>query len=407
MPRTWSNGSLVVLASYWFASSFKWFLLLLFLLPDRVAHLVPGGEKSAYWGGVFAVGATWAVIGPALFGHLSDRAGDRRPFILAGALLTCLSLAAVFLAHGLLWLAGAYLLVQVSDDLATGPYSAVVPESVSKEQRGKASGIMSAAMSLSQVVAVLVVLLTPVREAGLYVLTAVLHLSTAYLVTRMIGRRSAIVSQRQSILAGWAAAWRDPDFRWVWLTRFLVTLGFYFVIPYMNYYVRDMIPQPTIAGYDLGSPDSATALLALIIAVTGAAGGLVGGPLIDKIGRKPLSLIGAVIVAVSLSLAAAILPGLGALAAIAPLFGIGYGIYQSATWAMASDVLPDPEGLGRDMGIWQMSISSVQLVAGAAGMIVTFGNRVGPGIGYRILFGMAAVAVLLGGLAVRNVRRSS
>ena len=75
---------LVGVSTFWFATSYKWFLILVFLLPDRVASIVPGGEKGAYWGAVFGLGATWAVVGPALFGDFSDRVGDRRPFILVG-----------------------------------------------------------------------------------------------------------------------------------------------------------------------------------------------------------------------------------------------------------------------------------------------------------------------------------
>ncbi|HWD41797.1 MAG TPA: MFS transporter, partial [Fimbriimonas sp.] len=386
--------------------SFKWFILLVFLLPDRVAAIVPGGEKSAYWGAVFGIGATWAIIGPALFGSISDRLGDRRPFILLGSALTCLSMLALYWANGLLLLGGAYLLVQVADDLSTGPYSAVLPEAVERDQRGLASGLMSGAMSLSQVAAVLVMLLLPLSTAGLLVLIGALNLSTAVIVVRLIRKSQARRSPQQSFLQEWAGPWKDQDFRAVWATRFLVTLGFYFIMPYANFYVRDMIADRRLLGYDLGSPDRATAVLAFLIALAGAAGSFAAGSASDRLGRKPVTVGSVSVMAISLGIAAALLPGMNALSVIAIPFGLGYGAFQTANWAMVSDVLPDPEGLGRDMGIWQTSISSVQLVAGAAGVAITFGNRLAPGGGYRLLFLLAAVVVAASGFAVRLIRSS-
>ena len=96
------------LSAYWFAASFKWFILLVVLLPSQVASVSREGEKNTYWGLVFAIGATWAIIGPSIFGHWSDRAGKRVPFVLAGAVSTCGALAVLgnclkYLATGV-WL---------------------------------------------------------------------------------------------------------------------------------------------------------------------------------------------------------------------------------------------------------------------------------------------------------------
>lgn len=92
------------------------------------------------------------------------------------------------------------------------------------------------------------------------------------------------------------------------------------------------------------------------------------------------------------------------LLAIAIVFGIGYGIFLSADWALASDVMPDEEALGRDMGIWQMSESVVQVFAGSAGRIVDWGNRQSMGTGYQVVFGLGAFAFVLGTVVVRLVR---
>lgn len=401
-----SIGWLIGISAFWFATSYKWFLVLVFLLPGQIAQVVPGGEKGAYWGAVFGTGALWAVVGPAIFGDYSDRTGDRRPFIIAGSLMTAAALFLLYNSTAIWMFAAGYLLLQISDDLATGPYSAVIPEVVPQESRGSASGVMGTAMSLSQVVAVLAVLAIGGSRLGLYVSIGLLNIGTALVSVRLLKRGKPRSGRSISFVAGWLSPWKHNDFRWVWLTRFLATLGFYLVIPYANYYIRDMIPVYRLFGFQLGSAQTATAVLALIMAVAGATGAALGGPLIDRVGRKPLTYAGATVMACGL-LAMLALPGMLLLSAFAILVGLGYGVFQTANWAMVSDVLPEKEGLGRDMGIWQMSISSVQILAGGAGLLLTYGNAARPGFGYQILFLLAGITVALGGFVSKFVRGSS
>lgn len=396
---------MAALSAYWFATSYKWFLILVFLLPAQVAEIVPGGEKSAYWGVIFGLGAIWAIIGPALFGDMSDRKGDRRPFIMAGSLLTLVALALLHSGNTILALTIGYLALQVSDDIATGPYSALVPELVPKDFRGRASGVMGLAMSLSQVAAVGVALLAGEHRAVLYLSIAALNVMGAVIVVRLIGPCRWKPAPRASFLAGWLKPWKQPDFRFVWMTRFLGTLSFYFIIPYVNFYVRDVLPPFDLFGFTLRSASEATGVLALTMALCGAAGSFAAGYLSDLWGRKRVTYCGAALMVLPL-LAMALLPSLSVIVLLSVLMGAGYGAFQTANWAMVSDVLPDPEGTGRDMGIWQMSISSVQVIAGAAGFIVALGNRLDENLGYRILFVFAAVSIAAGGLVARRVKES-
>lgn len=401
--RTPGAAWLLGISAFWFATSYKWFLILVFLLPEQVARIVPGGEKSAYWGAVFGTGALWAVIGPALFGDMSDRRGDRRPYMLAGALLTVVALFVLFQATAIWMLAGGYLLLQISDDLATGPYSAVIPEQVPRESRGSASGIMSAAMSLSQVAAVMAVLLIGGGRLALYCSIGALNIVTGVLAVTLIGRGRSRNAESTPFFKGWLSPWKHADFRWVWMTRFLATLGFYLIIPYANFYIRDIVGSFRIFGLDLGSAERSTAVLALTMALAGAAAATASGPLIDRVGRKPLTYVSAATMAAGL-IAMLTLPGMLWLWIFSIFVGAGYGAFQAANWAMVSDVLPEREGLGRDMGIWQMSISSVQIIAGGAGLLLTIGNRIQDGFGYQILFALAAFAVAAAGFVSEHVK---
>jgi MFS family permease len=397
---------LATVSSYWFSTSYKWFLVLVFLLPGQVAEMVPGGEKSAYWGLIFSVGAVWAIIGPALFGEMSDRKGDRRPYIVLGSLLTIAALAVLYLGNSILFLTLGYLLLQVSDDLATGPYSALVPELVPKDQRGRASGVMGLAMSLAQVAAVVTAIFLGENRLVLYAAIALLNVGGALVVVRVIGPGRVPSPSSTSFLKGWLEPWKKPDFRFVWLTRFFATLAFYFVIPYVNFYIRDVLPNYNLFWATLKTPSEATGILALSMAVCGAAGSIGAGYLTDKLGRKRVTYLGAALMTLPL-LVMLWLPNLSIIVLLSFFLGAGYGAFQTANWAMVSDVLPDAERVGRDMGIWQMSISSVQVIAGAAGLLVAYGNQLHQHLGYQALFALAAISVVGGALAAKNVRASS
>ena len=74
--RTHTNPWYLVLSSYWFASSFKWFLILLVLLPARVAELVPEPERATRLGLLFALGAVMAFF--ATMAAREEDAAERR-----------------------------------------------------------------------------------------------------------------------------------------------------------------------------------------------------------------------------------------------------------------------------------------------------------------------------------------
>jgi MFS family permease len=103
----------------------------------------------------------------------------------------------------------------------------------------------------------------------------------------------------------------------------------------------------------------------------------------------------------------ALVPVYGLIAALAPLFGVGYGAYLSGSWAMASDVLPSKEDSAKDMGIWQMSVATPQVLAGAVGAAIDFANRQQAGSGYTLAFLFASGVFLAGCLLVTRVRGSS
>ncbi|WP_395089575.1 MFS transporter [Armatimonas sp.] len=399
--------------AYWFVTSLKWFVLFL-LQPLQVAEVVPGGEKNGAWGMIVAIGAFEAMIGPALMGWLSDRTqtrfGRRRPFLAIGAALTSVALLLLGQANSLVMMAIAYLFLQISDDVATGPYAALIYDQVPENHRGKASGIMSMLQLIAQIVAVGIGLGLG-KIALIYVAVAVINVICA-LITLAIWHEpaaeaplAAIVLPKLSIKS-WIEPFRSPDFRWVWLARFLVAFGFYLILLYVSNYLSDRVHSLTLFGFDLKTPKNGALAAALGISLSGAIGSGIAARLTDSLGRKKIIGLAGWVMAAAL-IPFALIPNFTVIFCVALVFGSAYGIYLSASLALAADVLPDPEAAAKDMGIWQASVSTPQVLTGAVGLLVDAGNRLSGGMGYTLAFLISSAAFLTGCLLVTRVKGSS
>ncbi len=410
------------MSAYWFATSMKWFLLLIAILPNQVQELVPGGEKGTLWGRVVMLGAIWALVGPALFGWLSERIptayGRWRPWLVLGSATTVGALLLLADPKQYPMIVLGYLVLQVGDDLAQGPYSALVPGLVPPEQRGVASGVMGFLQLSAQIVGAVVA-----RALGdivmIYYFLAVTNVVCA-LITLATVREDPEprTAEPVSFFKAWTEPWKIADFRWVWFTRFLNALGFYLVSTYLLYFLTDVVREFRFFGFvvaDAGAGDdealrsaarTAVFLIGLEISCIAAFGALVCGKLADRIGRKAVATSTGVLMALALA-PVLFLPSFTILVLLALPFAFAYGGYQSADWALASDVMPESDSLAKNMGLWQSSIAAPQIVSGLAGSVVDWANAIRHGMGYQFTFLLAALAFLVGSVLIKRIRGST
>jgi MFS family permease len=186
------------LSSFWAGSAFHWLLLLLILMPADVVRFVGEKQKGTYLGLVVGIGALLALVLPPLIGTLSDRLGMRLPFLRWGVMINVGGLAVMGLASVLLAGAGlagfwvyvlGYLLVQLGNNVATSPYSALIPELVPHDLRGRYSGVMGQLQALGQLFGAL--LAFGLGQLGLpaavsYVLIAVVLAGSAAITLRQV-----------------------------------------------------------------------------------------------------------------------------------------------------------------------------------------------------------------------------
>ena len=405
LPSPWT------LSAFWFGTAFHWLILLLILMPANVAMFVGEASKGTYLGTLLAIGAVMALILPPIVGARSDRSGRRLPYIRLGVAVNLLGLAVMGVAAmSLSGMSGfwvyvlGFLLVQFGNNYATAPYSALVPQLVPPEQRGRYSGVMAllqAAGQLLGAVAAFVVSLLHLPIAVSFILIAVVLLIPALITMRGIPEATdpkptgptplASTKDRQLSIPQLFAY---KAFLWVFLTRVFFSLGQYSVQPFLQYYNRDVLRQT--------DAENSTSIMLACIIVGSIVSALIGGRISDQVGRKPVIYVAGTVMAVA-ALLLLVAPNYPVALALALLFGLGFGAFTSVDWALGSDAMPSASSYARDMGIWHVAFVAPQMTSAPQGALLDWGNARGGNQGYTLVFSIAAAFFLLGVLLVRNV----
>ncbi|GAA4017333.1 MFS transporter [Deinococcus rubellus] len=399
MPSPWT------LSAFWFGTAFMWLLLLLILMPAEVVRFVGDADKGKYLGLLGGIGAIVALVLPPIIGNYSDRIGKRLPLIRLGLIVNLAGLAVMgYAAAAMGGLAGfwvyviGFLLVQFGNNYATAPYSALVPELVPTEQRGRYSGVMGMLQAGGQLlggVGALVIGLLKLPDVLSYGLIAGVLLISALITLRgvpetQIKPNPEARAQRPSI----AQLFAYQPFLWVFVTRALFALGQYSVQPFLQFYAGDVLKQ--------ANPGTATSILLMAIIAASIVTALIGGRVSDRIGRKPVIYLAGTIMAV-MAIALLFAPNFYVAVGIALVFGLGFGAFSSVDWALGSDAMPSSSSYARDMGIWHVAFVGPQLIETPQGALLDWGNHQGGNLGYSLVFGIAAACFVLGVLLVRNV----
>ncbi|MCB8932855.1 MAG: MFS transporter [Fimbriimonadaceae bacterium] len=413
--RPKSVGELLSISAYWLATNVHWTALLVIVLPREVAKL-SGSNQATALGGLMSIGAAVSLVVPLIFGPMSDRCaswlGRRRPFVISGTVVNLLGLALMYEGARLASFVGfllGYLVVQIGNNVAMGAYNGVIPDLVEPGQRGLASGFMGLMTQLGSAAGVVgagVLMRQGYVQATYVLLGGVLAVMLGVTIARV--REAPIEPVAQPLrwkpyLASLVSPLRHPDFRWVWITRALVMLGFYTVQPYLQYYLRDVIGTP--------DPVGSAAKVFVIVLIGATISGLIGGWLSDRIGRKPVVYAANVLMA-TMAIALVACRNLEQALAVGVIFGLGYGAYISVDWALGTDVLPSQEDAGKDMAVWHIAMVFPQSIASPiAGVVLAAFGHTGSGdstryhvSGYMAIFGIAAAFLILGAVLLRHVR---
>ena len=355
------------------------------VIPD-VVRAEDRGRASGLLGTMNQLGT---VVGVGLVGLTFARYGDTRAGLLAGY-----GVVAVILAITLL-----ITVIAVKEPV---PVSPARPRGTSLPRlRGRVGvGVLICGASfLVALIALFAILLVPL---GSWVWPVV----AVFLAS---GAATVLAALRIPQLMAFFQAFRSNDFFWTFATRGLVTLGIFSILPFMELYFRDVVRAP-----DAGA---ASAFWLLAVIAGAIIPSMVGGVLSDRTGRRKLfvyisSAMQAAVVSVLLF---GLVRSLTLLYVLGILYGIGYGAYYAVDWALACDVLPNrEEAAGRDMALWHVSFTLPQVLAPAvlAGFLhflnepghQLLGVSSGHDLGFRFIFGSAALWFILGTVMVSRIR---
>lgn len=409
----------LLLSAFWFGTAFLWLLLLTNFMPAHVQIFVGDTQKELYLGILVAIGSIMALVIPPWIGAHSDRSGKRLPYLKWGVGVNVVGLAVMAWAitqYGSAGLLGfalyvvGFLLVQLGNNCATAPYSALIPQLIPSAQRGKYSGVMAALQAAGNMSGALTGV--ALGQLGLtltmpFVVISVVLITSAFMTMKSVAdkleshsRNSVCTkaecanSEQNKTKDSWTELFKYPAFKWVFITRMLFAAGQYSVQPFLQYYCIDILKQT--------DPITSSSFMFLSIIVSSIISATLGGPLSDRIGRKPV-----IYAAGTLMTIAAVLfllaPSFTMALIVAFFFGLGFGAFSSVDWALGADAMPSSHHYARDMGIWHVAFVAPQLVSAPQGQLLSWGNAQAENFGYILVFGTAAALFALGVFLVQNI----
>jgi Na+/melibiose symporter-like transporter len=394
---------------YWFALSYLWNSLHPIILPMLVPLMAPENLKGSALGIMTSIGLILAVIVQPAAGAISDRStfrwGRRRPYILLGTLFDLLFLLGIALAGNYWLLLAAYLFLQLSSNMAHGPYQGLIPDLVPEDRRGAASG----AKQLAEILGIVVTSKVTAHFMGQGQLWAALGAIGAFLLITMLITIFAIRDEPLSRPSPKPSSIIRPrqfnvDYVWLLISRLFVLLGMNLVRNFALYFLEDVLHMP--------NPAAATGDLMAIIALCILVITYPAGHLSDRIGRKRMNILSALLGAVGAFLLLfargnVLLTVMGLefndVLLYGSVIGLSAGIYLSANWALATNLIPKEEAAGY-LGISNLATAGAGVLAGLGGPLIDLFNAREPGLGYTALFLTAGLTYLVGAAVLMKIR---
>lgn len=386
------------------------------LMTYKVRELAPNLPNTTL-GILGFFGLLVAMAVQPIVGVFSDRArtklGRRLPFLIGGAALIAASLFTLALAPALWVLVLGVILIQFSSNILQGPWQALIPDLVPESQRGTASSLKAVMDIIATVVAGAIagILLgtTGQKLFGDYAIYAtaaapvvifILFLTlTAIWAREKQGAASEAIASRsvgEALKNAFYIDFREnPVFGWWFANRILFWGSFIAINAFLINYLVDVIRMTQ------ADAQSFYGTLKVILGAALILMALASGWLSDKFGRKPVMLI-AGLVAFAGALLLLFVRSESLIIVAGGIIGMGIGAFLSASWALATDIVPQAEA-ARYLGIANIATcigSGVARLLG--GVLIDPINRLlgSSSLGYLSLFILATFCFLASALVI-------
>jgi MFS family permease len=416
-----TSGWIALFATAWLGIWMAQLTPIQLLLPKQIEeqlHAASWIDNVVAFGIISAIAGVCALVAFPLSGALSDRTvsrfGRRRPWILGGTLLFAAALVLLGLQTTMVGIGVFWSLALIGFCVLTAAITATISDQVPVNQRGFVSGWVSAPQAVGTILGLLLVVILALSTFVGYALVAVLLV--VLVAPFLLRTRDAVLpagSETTPLLGGfWISPRRFPDFGWTLLSRILVNLGNALGTTLLLYFLMFGLNRGAGAEDDL-------LILTLVYMVFFIVSALGVGKLSDRLGKRKVFVYVAAYLQALAALILAFVPDYTIAIAAAALLGLGYGSFMAVDQALATQVLPDAQSRGKDLGIMNIATAVPQAVApllGAAIVVVCAGlassgvdatadaGFAGAGAGFAGLFVASALTAALGGLAIVPIK---
>ena len=220
------------------------------------------------------------------------------------------------------------------------------------------------------------------------------------LVVGLVGLAGMAVSIFAGVYLGaWVGIGRHAgqhrSFIWWVINRLLFLAAIGSIQGFAQFYLVDVVQVP--------SPVAATTGLLAVVALFLIGSALGGGYLADRIGRKGLVGLSALVAAAG-SAVLLVARDMPAVIVAGSIMGVGAGLFLATNWALGTDLAP-PEEAGRYLGISNLAGAGAGIVgAGIGGPMADFFNALSPGLGYSVILVAYGMLFLLSAAALVQVK---
>jgi MFS family permease len=412
----------LLLSVYWLGNSLMWGVLLHLGLQSRLTDWFDEATVGFWVPLVGGIGAIVGATAQVVVGPLSDRApwrwGRRRPYVLVGSLAAAGALLLFGMARSYWPFLGGLLLVQFTSNIALGPYTALLPDTVNRREQGLTSGFMGVFRLVGDMGGLFLASVM-LNSAALRALSAsdfllardhqwwalcawmAVLLAVCGVVT-CVGVREKPLARRpegtvwEVIRSTFDVDLRgNPDFAWLTLSRAVTNIGLYMFLQLFMFYVKYTLREP--------NPEDASRTLLLPAIIAAGVISWPAGWLSDRVGRKPLVYasqgllaLGALVYAVAPSRTWVLWAGVPA--------GLAYGAFTAVEWAFGAALVPR-KAAAKYLAFWNLSAVLPQVLATPIGGPVGSAlSKYGGGLGWRVDFGIAVVLCIVGAYFLKHVR---
>ena len=411
--RRWSQWDLLKLNSFSFGITGFILAMDTIVLPVIVLTLAPEGLKNTYLAILGIGGLVMAGLVQPIIGQISDRTqspiGRRVPFILWGSAFAAIGLIGIRLAPNFGVLFGVWIFIQIHLNIAYGPGLALIRDLVPLNRIGMASSmkIMSDAAGAAVMIAITGALIGQTRTdidwkwISLGIL-AFLLIFPILITSVQVSRHefsSSSNSQRQKATSSFRSV-LNSQLGLFLVSRLIMITAVTSFQTYGLFFLRDSV--------GLDNPAEALSQMILVIAGALAIAVYISGWVSDRLGRKPVVMVGAIGAAISTLWILTANDSIQIIM-IASVIGASVGVLLSANWALANE-LADESQAGLHIGIVNLATIGGAAAAKLLGPIIDAMNQIpgrSDGFGYQVLISAAAAFFLVGALLLMPLKTAS